>query len=263
MTEAKKMNTYLKYGLILLGCCVLGGIIGFVSALTTEPIMAIQTTVEQLGKLIRTYLFAELFIIFVIEIIAGEIYIRKMKQFSAKLETAEDEEADRLDYEMEKASAWGVGILNAIAAISLVLLATGYSMEYIRLEAEVGGLSSLLGGCIVFILIYVYSGFWSVRQVKLQQKLDPTKKGDPTSTKFTEQWVESCDEAEKEVIYRSAFKSYLMLSKWIPMMMVVTMISHLLWNTGVMAVVVVGIVWMVLNVSYLKSCVDLRKQKLR
>lgn len=95
MTEAKKMNTYLKYGLILLGCCVLGGIIGFVSALTTEPIMAIQTTVEQLGKLIRTYLFAELFIIFVIEIIAGEIYIRKMKQFSAKLETAEDEEADR------------------------------------------------------------------------------------------------------------------------------------------------------------------------
>ena len=152
--------------------------------------------------------------------------------------------------------------LNVIAFLSMALLATGYSMDYIKSVVDVKEGLGFLGACVLFIVIYTYNGIWSVRQIKLQQQLDPTKKGDPTSTKFTEQWVESCDEAEKEMIYRSAYKSYTALSKWIPILMVVTMLSHLVWNTGVMAIVVVGIVWTVQNVSYLKSCVKLREQKL-
>lgn len=262
MTEKKKMNTYLKYGLILLVCAVVGGVFGFISAMAEEPLVALRMLAANLSEMICRYLFVEFVVLLVILIVFGESNLRKMKNHCKALETAEDEEADRIEYEMEKDSAWGVGTLNVIAFLSMVFLATGYSMEYIKSLVDLKEGLGFLGACVLFIIIYAYNGFWSVRQVKLQQKYDPTKKGDPTSTKFTEQWVESCDEAEKEMIYRSSYKSYLALSKWIPVLMLVTMLSHLVWNTGVMAIIVVGIVWTVQNVAYLKSCVVLRKQKL-
>lgn len=262
MTGKKKMNTYLKYGLILLACALVGGVLGFVSTMAEGPLAGFRYLAEELSAVICRYLFVEFVVLLVIEIFFGEKSMRRMKDHAKALETAEDEDADRIEYEMEKDAAWGVGILNVIAFLSMVLLATGYSMDYIKSVANVKDGVAFLGACVLFIVLYTYNGFWSVRQIRLQQKIDPSKKGDPTSTKFTEQWVESCDEAEKEVIYRSAYKSYLALSKWIPVLMVVTMISHLIWNTGVMAIVVVGVVWTVQNVSYLKSCVVLRKQKL-
>jgi len=259
----KKMNTYLKYGLILLACALVGGVLGFISVAAEGPLEALRMLAGNFSEILCKYLFVEFVVLLLIEIVVGEKCMRKMKEHSKALEAAEDEDADHIEYEMEKDSAWGVGVLNVIAFLSMVLLATGYSMEYIKSVVNVKEGLGFLGACVLFIVIYTYNGIWGVRQVKLQQKLDPTKKGDPTSTKFTEEWVESCDEAEKEVIYRSAYKSYIALSKWIPILMVVTMLSHLVWNTGVMAIVVVGIVWTVQNVSYLKSCVELRKQKLR
>lgn len=262
MTEKKKMNTYLKYGLILLGCALVGGILGFVSVAAEGPLAGLRMLAENLSETICRFLFVEFIILLLVEVVIGERSIRKMKAQCKALETAEDEEADRIEYEMEKDAAWAVGTLNVIGALSVVLLATGYSMDYIKSVASLMEGLAFFGACIFFIVIYAYNGIWSVRQVKLQQKMDPTKKGDPTSTKFTEQWVESCDEAEKEVIYRSTYKSYNAMSKWIPVLMVVTMLSHLVWNTGVMAIFVVGVIWTVQNVSYLKSCVELRKQKL-
>ena len=45
--------------------------------------------------------------------------------------------------------------------------------------------------------------------IKLVQRIYPDKKGDPTSINFQEQWLASCDEAEKEEIYEASYKTYL------------------------------------------------------
>lgn len=262
MAEKKKMNTYLKYGLILLACTLVGGVLGFISTMAEGPLMGLRILASEFSEIICRYLVIEFIVLLVVELIFGETNMRKMKAHCKALENVEDEEADRIEYEMEKDAAWGVGTLNVIAFLSMVLLATGYSMDYIKSVASLEEGVRFLGACVLFMVIYIYNGLWSVRQVKLQQKFDPTKKGDPTSTKFTEQWVESCDEAEREMIYRSTYKSYIMLSKWIPVLMVVTMLSHLVWNTGIMAIIVVGIVWTVQNVAYLKSCVEIRGMRL-
>ena len=79
-------------------------------------------------------------------------------------------------------------------------------MKYIEAENHA---YSFLVACVIFITIYVYLYFWQIRYVKLLQKTHPEKKGDPPSPKFQEQWLDSCDEAEKEVIYRSAYKAYI------------------------------------------------------
>lgn len=79
------------------------------------------------------------------------------------------------------------------------------------------------------------------------------EKGDPTSSKFTEQWVESCDEAEKEIIYKSAYKTYIVLNKVIPILLLLTLIANMFLNTGILAVLVVAVIYLVTGMTYIRS----------
>ena len=50
--------------------------------------------------------------------------------------------------------------------------------------------------------------------------------------------MESCDEAEKEIIYKSAYKTYIVLNKVIPILLLLTLIANMFLNTGILAVLV-------------------------
>ncbi|MZK09292.1 DUF3169 family protein [Dorea longicatena] len=102
--------------------------------------------------------------------------------------------------------------------------------------------------------VLFYDIYLSVRYVKAIQAAHPEKKGDPTSSKFTEQWVESCDEAEKEIIYKSAYKTYIVLNKVIPILLLLTLIANMFLNTGILAVLVVAVIYLVTGMTYIRSC---------
>lgn len=143
--------------------------------------------------------------------------------------------------------------------LCILVLAAGYSMEYIN-----GGHNkNVLAACVIFLACFVYDGLWQIRFVKVVQKAFPQKKGDPSSRKFHQEWLESCDEAEKEAIYRASYNAYARMNKLIPVMIVLTMVGHLLFNTGILAILVTALVWLVITGSYLSSTVRLKRQKLR
>lgn len=264
MSEKKKMNTYVKLGVILFSLTVVGMILGYSMIMLDVHLLlaSFQGVILQFVKIISTYLLPELVVVLISEVVFGEIYLKKVKHLGKKLVVAEDEEGDRIDYEMEKVASIGTGILAVCISLAIVLIATACFIEQMESMTEIRELKMIRLALIVFLAVVVYNGFWSVRLVKIQQKADPTKQADPTSTKFTEQWVESCDEAEKELIYQSAYKTYLVLSKWIPILIVVAFLTHLIWNTGVAAMIYMEIVWMIFTISYLNSSVKKRRQKL-
>ena len=262
MKEKKKMNTYLKYGLMLAVCVLVGGVLGFWIAAAEGSLLSLQAGVSCMVRTVSTYLLPELLVLLLLEVIYGEYALRKSKKAAVLAAEAEDEEGDHLDYELERTGAWGTGIMTSAAFLAMVLMSTGYSMAYIETLTKKGEILALLGAFVVFIGIYVYNGYWGIRLVKIQQKLNPAKKGDPASMRFTEEWVESCDEAEKALIYQSSFKSWVTLSKWVSVLMLAAMLAHLIWNTGILAVVLTGLTWLLLNVSYVKNCVKKRAQKL-
>ena len=45
-----------------------------------------------------------------------------------------------------------------------------------------------------------------MRYVKMVQAAHPEKRGDMNSKNFQKDWMASCDEAEKEMVYQSAYK---------------------------------------------------------
>lgn len=129
-------------------------------------------------------------------------------------------------------------------------------MKYIEAENHA---YSFLVACVIFIAIYVYLYFWQIRYVKLLQKTHPEKKGDPSSPKFQEQWLDSCDEAEKEVIYRSAYKAYMTVNRTIPVILILVMLANLYFDTGMLAVIVLAVIWMLAQFTYTGSCVRMKK----
>lgn len=95
--------------------------------------------------------------------------------------------------------------------------------------------------------------------LKLLQKTHPEKKGDPSSPKFQEQWLDSCDEAEKEVIYRSAYKAYMTVNRTIPVILILVMLANLYFDTGMLAVIVLAVIWMLAQFTYTRSYVRMKK----
>lgn len=256
--EGKKMNSYIKAGLIMLLCVLAGGIIGFGVAFC--DVSSVGTVMDAFLMMIRKNLLLILTVITVLMILLGEGSIRKLRITGCRLENAEDEESDLLDYELERISAVAITTVTTLSAISIIVLATGYSITYIEQLSKSENIFLLLSFG-VFIIGCFYEGYWQIKFVKVTQKIDPAKKGDPTSLKFQEQWLMSCDEAERGMIYQATYRTYITMSKTIPVLILITMLSHLLWNTGILAVVIVGCVWVLQTLIYSFSCVKLKGKK--
>lgn len=255
-----KTSSYKRMGLIMLVSAAGGGVLGFLSIFLFDGNFdVIGKGMLKLLAGIQRFQLPILTGIFVLSAAFGEWNIRKLKNIGRQILSTEDEECDKWEYEEERVGAWGV-IVNILSQILCILvLAVGYSIEYIKdNHAE-----NMLASCIIFLICYAYDGFWQVRYVKLAQVSHPEKKGDPSSRKFQKQWIESCDEAEKEVIFRSSYKAYSQMNTWIPILLVIAMLGHLFFETGLLAIVMVAIIWLVLSLTYLQSCVRLKGSKLR
>lgn len=245
------MRTYVRYGAILLTTLIIGAILGI--GMWYVDIDEIGSYGISFVRLISKYILPIMIVLVIIHVVTGEFILKKIKRQGAMLEHAGDEESDRIEVELNRYGAIGTVMNTVLNVIAILVLSTGYSMEYI---AKLNGSEArtLLIAMGIFILAFIYSGYWGVRFVKEVQKIYPDKKGDPSARRFTKEWLESCDEAEQEEIYKAAYKSYYVGMKIMPMCMMLAMLFHLVWNTGIMAVVFVGIIWVVMTVTYNKNC---------
>lgn len=257
--QKKKMNTYVKYLGITALCAVIGGICGMSSGALLNS--GLGNGAQGLSDAIRRNLLPILSVLAVIAVASLEYTLFRVKKAGNGISEAEDEECDKLEYEIEKIGGVGVALSNAFTAVFLLILSTGFSMEYLNSMERAEGWR-YLAAVGVFGAACLHYGIWQVRYVKTVQKIYPYKKGDPASFKFQEQWLESCDEAEKEVIYQSSYKTYLIMMKIIPLLLAISMFCHFIWNTGIMAILMVSIMWIVTSVTYCRSCIIKKGQKI-
>jgi len=68
--------------------------------------------------------------------------------------------------------------------------------------------------------------------------------------KFQKKWEESCDEAEKLKIYKSAFSAYKATNSACIVVWLALFFLNMLFETGVMPLVVVCVLWAVLQIAY-------------
>lgn len=255
----KKMNTYLKYGIMLLACVVIGMVLGMLLQEAEGGLGTFGDMIKKSREIFSIYTLEIVIGIFLLELLFGEIYLKKSKKLWKKAKKADEEDGDRIDYEKEKTSATGTAVMGILTFLATIAVTNVISKQYF-MTLDMRSLLKVLGSFLVFILIYMYSGYWGIRMTKLEQAMDLTKKGDPTSMKFQIEYVESCDEAEKELIYQSAFHSFTMMSRCYGIAVAAAMLLHMIWNTGITAVVFVGILQVLHNLFYLRYSVQKREK---
>lgn len=258
MKQEMKVNSYLRGVKIIAIACVIGSVIGGGTGMLRFVLLSRGIILNSAWALqqIRSMLIPILGVIFAVTVLLEEICMRKLKGICVCQPAADDEECDRLEYEEEKVGAFATNLSVLSQVLSIFFLTFGYSMKYIEVENHA---YSFLVACVIFIAIYVYLYFWQIRYVKLLQKTHPEKKGDPSSPKFQEQWLDSCDEAEKEVIYRSAYKAYMTVNRTIPVILILVMLANLYFDTGMLAVIVLAVIWMLAQFTYTGSCLRMKK----
>lgn len=261
-TEQKKMNTYMKYGLLMLAAIVIGGILGAVSYMTLGSgeganAAAIGNGMNGILSVIQTYIFPLMVILFAATVVIEEVSLGRLRSICRQVLESEDEEGDLLDYQSEKAGAIGISVNTISSGLALVILSTGYSIN----SLEAGETRNFLFACVTFILLHLYNGYWQVRFVKTVQKAHPEKTADPVSMKFTQQWLDSCDEAERKMIYRSSYKAYVAMQKLFPLLILISMLTNLFWDTGIFAVIMLVVGWVFVTIVYCSSCVSVKGNK--
>ncbi|MDO5539358.1 MAG: DUF3169 family protein [Eubacteriales bacterium] len=258
-SEKKKMNTYAKVSLKMLISAGTGGVAGLLGAwfFFGHDVKEAMTNVTEI---LQMMILPALLVLMAVSVFLGERSIRNIRKIHEKMKTAQDEEYDLLDYEEERTGGKGM-IANVFSqALCFIILSFGYSMEYIASSDH--NRSTFLYACIVWMVCFGYDCFWQIRYVKLLQKAHPEIKADPSSRKFQQQWLESCDEAEREIIYQSSYKTYMLLNKSIPVLLLLTMLTHMFLETGVLAVIVVAAIWLMETICYTRSCVFMRKSRI-
>ena len=111
--------------------------------------------------------------------------------------------------------------------------------------------------------VFVVGNLAQLRQqqlmVDLEKEMNPSKKGSVYDVKFRDKWEESCDELEKVIIYKSAYKAYKTTALACVILWIVTATLSIAFKTGPLPSVAVTVIWLVQTVSYCREAMKLER----
>ena len=194
------------------------------------------------------YIFLAVFLI----IHMGAFYTyRKYKKVKEFWDGEDEETADRIE---EKISyvIWAEYIATALGFLYFALMLGTENFESLFSVERHRGFCSVYHQC---RSDYTYQQ----KCVDLEKEMSPEKQGSVYDTKFNEKWLESCDEAERMMIYRSAWTSYRVMGTAYVIAWAVTFLAHEFFNTGLFACCVVIVLWMIQNSVYCYKSIHLSK----
>ena len=257
--QGNKPNSYgklMKRMLIYLG---IGGVCGFFVGIFMT--FGVKNGMSDLSDLVRPLALPIIAVIFVVSIVLMEFYSRKLKDTMKHLEEAEDEQYEVLSYEEEKYGAMLMNC-NVISQVcDIIVLTFTFSRSWLE-EASGKELAGFLATCALFCINFFLYGYYQMRYVKMVQAAHPEKRGDMNSKNFQKDWMASCDEAEKECIYQASYKGYQTVMKWAPILTFVALILHMFFDTGILAIVMPSVIWLVTSVTYCRACLQNKGEKL-
>ena len=261
----KIKNKILKFILIFLISLLIGFLIGFSIGyiiyslkIKSEIFIKFSNLMNKIPETIKSYGFYIISILLSIELFLGELFIYKMKILGNEIIKGieDDNEADIKELKLSRYGAISTSIISIVSVLIILI----YAVSYTNINIKTINLSVWFLLSIIFVISSFYEAIYLIRFVNLVIKVYPDRYGDPSSLKFTEQWVESCDEAEKAIIYRATFKSYTFIQKLIAFLLITLLITHIIFNTGILPIIICGIISICANLTYQIEAYKLSKK---
>ena len=253
--EDKKQGK--KYIWILVACFLGGGICGFFSAGLKDGNVT-NAIAEMLSFAIREGSFYANAVFAVLATVIVTVLYRK----SRKMYEAWDGEDEEVIEKIEKNLSIALTVLATYSVAYMIVMVIGFGEVFRFGEGEI---EIQIGKLVIFGIGFVASmlivQIGQQKLVNFTKEINPEKKGSVYDSKFQEKWIESCDEAERQAIYKAAFSSYKSTNMVCIILCMFNLVAMHLWDVGIVPVCMVGIIWLASVIAYSVKAMQIESGK--
>jgi len=223
-----------KFLLMLVGGFLIGIVMGIIIAVA-EDVQSLPTTISQtvyhLVASVAPYVGVVYSVAMVIMLIIVKSKVGKMiKAWDGE----DDDEYKRIDNFLGNA----LTTLNVGTIIVYFFFAVGF--EGIPQRGGFADACYFFG--FIASLVVVVLGQQII--IGMTKEVNPEKKGSIYDKNFVDKWEDSCDEAEKILIYKSAYKTYTKMSGLFVGLWVFCIFGNGIFKFGLMPVTLLSVIWL-------------------
>lgn len=228
-----------RFLLILILACLAGGVVGFCAAFFGLDAMAAGFHSAGMAFSRRVAPWLQVACV-VLELAVCLPMYRTSKREVAAWDGEEEEVSDHIERRMSIV-LWISGVI-FICAMFLMTASYASGMD--------GSPALLLVSIVGFVAVMAETVIFQQKLVDLCKRLSPEKQGSVYDVKFKKKWMDSCDEAEKILIGKCAYKAYSAVNAACLTLWLVFTLTALFLNTGFLPVLTVCIIWAVSQSVY-------------
>lgn len=253
--EIKKANRKAmpKFLLIMVISLLVGGLIGFCAA--KYGLNTLAGGMKSAGAFFGAYIAPWLMLAAAVIVPAVCVPIYKSAK---KLLSSWDGENEEISDAIDKKLSIIIWITSAALILSYFLIAASYSGGFEAFENE-NSMASFGVGIIGFFAILMETVMIQQKCVDAAKKTNPEKTASIYDIKFQKKWVDRCDEAEKIMIGKCAFKAYSATNNVCSVLAIVLAICALIFGIGFLPSLAVCLIWLVNQSVYCKEALRYAK----
>ena len=228
-----------QFMLIMVICFIIGGTIGFCSA--KYGLNTLAGGMKTVGMFFGTYIAPWLMLAaaVIVPVVCVPIH-----QSATKLLASWDGENEEMSDTIDEKLSIVIWVTSAALILSYFLIAASYANGFETFKTETSG-ALFLAGIIGFLTIMIEAVIFQQKCVDTTKKMNPEKTASVYDMKFQKKWMESCDEAEKIMIGKCAFKAYAATNTVCSILSIVLAVCALVFGIGFLPSLVVCLIWIV------------------
>ena len=253
--EIKKANRKAlpKFMLIMVISLLVGGLGGFCSA--KYGLNSLSDGMKSAGAFFSAYIAPWLMLAaaVILPVVCIPIY-RSTKKLISSWDGENEEISDTIDQKLSIV----IWVTSAALFLSYFLIAASYAEGFATFEKE-NSIIPFFVGIAGFFAIMIEAVILQQKCVDSAKKTNPEKTASVYDTKFHKKWMDSCDEAEKIMIGKCAFKAYAATKAVCTVLSIVLAICALILGIGFLPSFTVCLIWIVNQSVYCKEALKYSK----
>lgn len=242
-----------KFILLTIIGVIIGGAGGYLSA--RFSLNTLSGTLRSTGSFFGTYI-APWFLIGLAVIIP--VILIPCYQKAKKLLKDWDGENEKISDVIESQVSFIIWLSNAALIISYFLIAACYSKGFATFDSS-SKTTLLFIGIAAFVGIIPETIILQQKSVDLIKKMNQEKTASVYDMKFQKKWMDSCDEAEKLMIGKCAFKAYRSTNISCSVLAIILACSALVFDIGFLPSFCVCLIWIINHTFYCREAARLAK----
>ncbi len=232
-----------KYLLIMLLCAVLGGVAAFIIDMLRDA-GGIGGLPEFLTAMITKSMYFGTPVCGILMLVPAAVILHKVKKMCMGWDGEDEACVERMEYLLN----WPMILSGLLMPLVFFFFSAGmvYANGTMNILIVLG---EMIAGLVAVVLV-------QQKTVDITRMLNPEKKGSVYDTDFQKKWLNSCDENEQRQIGEAAYYSYKAVNITCMVLWVLLIMAHTTFQTGILPITIVLVIWGVLQGSYFYACLQ-------